>query len=596
MRTLVVVCLFFWAYIASSPVSASVSLPKEGPCQLFGDVKVVTGREAEFPPTRLAEEPSRVRWRPNQDKEPAPGTYWLRFSLTNPGSANVFCVVIPPKLAPLVELYPWGGDEPLARSGWLLPLNQRALSRPLPAIPVSVPPGVTTWLLKVTVLEGAYATPRNLRVEARTQASFYATELRANHLHGIYGGIMLAVVLYNLFLFAALRERVFLLYVLYATSFGLIWLVRAGMALVFLWPSWPRWDHSANFYFIGLAIVAANAFTSEFLGLRRHLPGGYHTLRVLSLASLLCLLGGAWQMYPYVETPLALVAVLTCGVSIVLALRRWSMGNANAGVYLAARGFLLVGTVIYILAFFKVLPTNAVTANAPQVGSAAEMILLAAELRKRIASLRLALEESRQAREMVEAAHLELQKRNMQLTQLSLTDALTGLANRRRLEQVMDEEWRRAFRDESSLALVLVDVDHFKNYNDSLGHQAGDDLLKAFGELLGGFCRRPGDLPARYGGDEFALVLPGLRPEEARIFAEELRSAVVACKWPHPNSPKAAWVTVSCGVTSGKPARGLSAKSLIRFADEGLYMAKRAGRNQVYLRIIGSGEFRAVDG
>ena len=622
MRTLVVVCLFFWAYIAPSPVSATVSLPEEGPCQVFGDVKVVSGREAAFPPSRLAEESSRVTWRPNQDKKPAPGTYWLRFSLTNPGSAHVFCVLIPPKLAPLVELYPWGGDEPLARSGWLLPLNQRAMSRPLPAIPVSVPPGVTTWLLKVTVLEGAFATPRNLRVEARTQASFYATELRANHLHGIYGGIMLAVVLYNLLLFASLRERLFLLYVLYATSFGLIWLVRAGMALAFLWPSWPRWDASAGFYFIGLAVVAANAFTSEFLGLRRHLPGGYHTLRVLSLASLLCLLGGAWQMYPYVETPLALVAMLTCGVSIVLALRRWSMGNANAGVYLAATGFLLVGTVIYILAFFKVLPTNAVTANAPQVGSAVEMVLLAlvlgnrireleeerkeaertysqkleAEVSQRTTSLRLALEESRQAREMAEATHRELQRLNMQLTQLSLTDALTGLANRRRLEQVMDEEWRRAYRHESSLALVLVDVDHFKNYNDSLGHQAGDELLKAFGELLGGFCRRPGDLPARYGGEEFAIVLPGLGPEEARIFAEGVRSAVVACKWPHPNSPIAPWVTVSCGVTSGKPARGLSVKTLIRSADEGLYKAKRAGRNQVHLRFIGSGEFRVVDG
>ncbi|MGQ9494769.1 MAG: 7TMR-DISM family protein, partial [Thermoanaerobaculaceae bacterium] len=288
-----------------------MSRSEEGPCQLFGDVEVVTGRKAGFPPSRLAEDPSRVTWRPNQDKEPAPGTYWLRFSLTNPGSANAFCVLIPPKLAPLVELYPWGGDEPLARSGWLLPLSQRAMSRPSPAIPVSVPPGLTTWLLKVTVPEGAYATPRNLRVEARTHASFYAQDLRANHLHGIYGGIMLAVVLYHLFLFFSLRERLYLLYALHATSFSVIWLVRAGMALAFLWPWWPRWDASANFYFIGLAIVAANTFTSEFLALRRQLPGGYHTLRVLSLASLLCLLGGTWQMYPYVETPLALVALLT---------------------------------------------------------------------------------------------------------------------------------------------------------------------------------------------------------------------------------------------------------------------------------------------
>lgn len=616
------VCLFFWAYIAPSPVSATVSLLEEGPCQLFGDVEVTTGEQGVFPPSRLAKEPSRVTWRPNQDKKPAPGTYWLRLALANPSSVNALCIIIPPKLAPLVELFPWGKDEPLARSGRLLPLSQRAISRPFPALPVSVPPGVTTWLLKLTVPESSSAIPENLRIEVLSPASFYTQDLRANHLQGIYGGIMLTVVLYNLALFVFLRERLYLLYVLYASLFGFIWLVRAGMALVFLWPWWPRWDASATFYAISLAIVAANAFTSEFLGLRNHFPRGHQTLRVLSLASLLCLLGGAWQMYHYVEKPLALVALLTCGVSVFLALRCWSLGIASAGVYLAATGLLMIGTALYILAFFGVLPKNAVTAYAAQVGSAGEMIMLASvlgkrirelqeerreaeriysqrteeEVRQRTASLRLALEESRQAREMAEAARRELQRLNMQLTQLSLTDALTGLANRRRLEQVMDEEWRRAYRDESFLALLLLDVDHFKYYNDTLGHQAGDELLKAFGDFLRGFCRRSGDLAARYGGEEFALVLPGLGPEEARIFAEGLRSAVEAKNWPHPNSPVASWVTVSCGVTSGKPARGVSVKELLRSADAGLYMAKRAGRNQVHLRFIGSGEFRVVDG
>ncbi|MBI5522869.1 MAG: diguanylate cyclase [Desulfarculus sp.] len=165
--------------------------------------------------------------------------------------------------------------------------------------------------------------------------------------------------------------------------------------------------------------------------------------------------------------------------------------------------------------------------------------------------------------------------------QLSLTDGLTGLANRRALDRRLSEEWRRAWREGHALALLMLDLDHFKAYNDSHGHQEGDRVLGAVANVLKAAVRRPGDLAARYGGEEMVALLVGADLEGAMAVAQELRQRVEGLGLAHGASPVAPVVTVSLGVAAARPRPGSRPAELLRAADQALYQAKAGGRNQV---------------
>ncbi len=161
-------------------------------------------------------------------------------------------------------------------------------------------------------------------------------------------------------------------------------------------------------------------------------------------------------------------------------------------------------------------------------------------------------------------------------------DGLTQIANRRRFDEYLSQEWSRHIRMQKPLSLLICDVDHFKLYNDRQGHQAGDDCLKSVAKAINQ-CYRVGDLVARYGGEEFAMVLPQTNRVGAAQVAERVRAAVAAAALPHPASPVCDRVTVSIGVACMTPPPHVpsDARSLIEQADQHLYRAKHLGRNQV---------------
>ena len=183
-------------------------------------------------------------------------------------------------------------------------------------------------------------------------------------------------------------------------------------------------------------------------------------------------------------------------------------------------------------------------------------------------------------RSLAEATR-QLETANVRLEELSQVDPLTGVANRRRFDAELELEWRRMVRTERPLALLLVDVDCFKPYNDTLGHLEGDRCLQRVGELLRRGAGRAGDLVARYGGEEFAVLLPDTGDDAAGAYAERLRARLEQRAIPHPASAVGPFVTASVGVASRVPRRGSSPLELIAAADEALYRAKREGRNRV---------------
>ncbi|MDP1909871.1 MAG: diguanylate cyclase, partial [Hyphomicrobium sp.] len=171
-----------------------------------------------------------------------------------------------------------------------------------------------------------------------------------------------------------------------------------------------------------------------------------------------------------------------------------------------------------------------------------------------------------------------LEEANRNLFMLASTDGLTGLANRRSFDKALVRELARCARDGLPIALLLIDVDHFKSYNDSYGHQEGDECLKRLSHLLRGMARRPGDVAARYGGEEFAVILPNTSADGGQQFAENLRTSVEALNIPHCRSSYGI-VTVSIGMACEIPIGGVDS-AILQHADAALYAAKAKGRNR----------------
>jgi diguanylate cyclase (GGDEF)-like protein len=174
-----------------------------------------------------------------------------------------------------------------------------------------------------------------------------------------------------------------------------------------------------------------------------------------------------------------------------------------------------------------------------------------------------------------------LSEANKELKRLSSMDGLTGVANRRLFDNTLDIEWRRATRNQTRMAIVMMDIDHFKLYNDHYGHLAGDECLKKVAGALQTCLRRPSDLLARYGGEEFVALLPDTDQSGAMLLAKYGRQAVQKLALSHAASPVASVVTISLGVAATVPKNGQKATELVEAADQALYQAKKKGRNQV---------------
>jgi|GEM_PF-951935 len=210
-----------------------------------------------------------------------------------------------------------------------------------------------------------------------------------------------------------------------------------------------------------------------------------------------------------------------------------------------------------------------------------------AQMRQQLQDSFTALEQTnRDLEARVEQRTYELQKANHTLHQLATIDALTGAANRRYFNDYLDQEWQRGIQEQRPLALILCDVDCFKIYNDTYGHQAGDLCLQKVVVAIRQVVQRPADLVTRYGGEEFAVILPNTELEGAKHIAADILRAVSDLQIPHRRSPVLSNVTVSLGVCSIIPSPELSQELLIKTADMALYDAKAAGRNTYEVRSL----------
>ncbi|RBP63873.1 diguanylate cyclase (GGDEF)-like protein [Alkalibaculum bacchi] len=274
------------------------------------------------------------------------------------------------------------------------------------------------------------------------------------------------------------------------------------------------------------------------------------------------------------------LVLLMSGANDIIFLNIWMNDNGPAFLKALIRTGSLssVGQLVFAFANSLLLSKRFSDSLAREEILTAELTEINSNLDELVSQRTKDLEKSK---EKIEQQKLELEKINKNLNQLSFKDCLTGIWNRRKYDETIEIEWRRCLRYKRPIALILLDIDYFKQFNDLYGHMAGDECLIKIGDTLKKSLSRSSDMAARYGGEEFIVLLPDSGKEEAIKIATMLRINIESIKIPHEKSSVSNYVTVSIGVTSTIPNNKSSYDDLFKVVDRALYQAKDAGRNQI---------------
>ena len=376
------------------------------------------------------------------------------------------------------------------------------------------------------------------------------------------GSVLLALALSSLILFGIARRPLYLYYAAYLLAQFFYRANDVGVGAAYLWPGSSMSWSSLNVFLDGVTVVTATLFVRAFLH-TKHISKTLDRINIgIAVVAALYAIAGllnlpfkitwAWN-FGYVYVPIWLL-------SAILA---WRKGEEQAKFFLLAWVALMAGIVAADIKQLGVGRGNFVIefmlSHGPYFGIAIQSTFL---------SLALAVE----LRQLTSA--------KQRFESLAVTDTVTDIANRRVFDDRIRTEWNRALRHGSSLAVLIVDVDFFKPFNDQYGHTAGDHCLRAVAQTGVQCMNRAGDTFCRFGGEEFAAVLPQTDREGALAIAESIRNAIAAMRIPHIHS-SAGIVTVSIGVAADVPTSQNSAAGLVNAADNALYRAKANGRNRV---------------
>ncbi|MBA53656.1 MAG: diguanylate cyclase [Pseudomonadales bacterium] len=543
-------------------------------------------------------------------------TWWLRISISNQEAWKLDRLLeISYPVLDYLSVYILGNNQQQTlHLGDKLPFDQRPINHRNFVMPLQWEPNETLTVYLSVRSSSSIQVPITLWEEQ----SFFNHDRTQTLIHGVYYGIMFVMVVYNLFVYLAVGERNYLYYVLFVCSMPLFLASLSGFAFQYLWPDATRWNDQAILVTLSAAVAFGSLFTHNFLRL-------YELKSPIRYAGFVCAGGAGIIMIMALLLPYNIVirtlipfAGVVCCYGFSSGVFRWYSGGLSAKYYTIAWSSLLGGGIILAFSKYNLLPKNLFTDYATQIGSALEVTLLSFALAERINQERRmrfeaqqdalnterelrhareqALEIQKQATESLEhrvqERTIELEQLNKKLEELSDTDQLTGLKNRRFLDRVLEEEYARCSRYQHSMALLLMDIDHFKHFNDTYGHLIGDECLREVAQAIRKGLRWPSDRPTRYGGEEFCVLLPETAVEGALTVAERIRECVASMEFKVKN--QSVPVTVSIGLMVTVPTTDNDCADMLAKADEALYQSKANGRNRVTLYCVDSDKLSAA--
>ncbi|MCO5110381.1 MAG: diguanylate cyclase [Burkholderiaceae bacterium] len=528
-----------------------------------------------------------------------PSVWWLRLQVSNTSDQPIerLLEVAYARLSHLSFHAPHGdGTYRTIETGTTAPFESRGYPHRHFVFSLRLPPQAEQTLYLRVASTTAFIVP----VRLWEPGAFHTYERSDYAAQAWYFGMAAAMVLFNLLLFIRLKDWLYLQYVGFALSMAFALAAQNGLVKEVFRLESPLWSDLCTTFGYSFALASGMLFMRRMVETPRLLPRldpwlqGFVAFFLIS-PLLFLVTGQALIKAAAVTYLLAMVALMA--VALYAAWRR----QRSAYLFLVAFALLGLGAATNTLRAIGLVPTNVLTANAMQFGSALEMLLLALaladrfnQMRRERAAMQAELLSTQKAlidtlrsteqrlEEHVAERTLALEKANRRLEALSRTDGLTGIANRRRFDEVLASEWARSQRSGEPLALAMLDIDWFKAYNDHYGHLAGDDCLRSVAAVLSSCAARHTDLVARYGGEEFAIVAPGTTAEQMQALALEIQQALAALALAHPTTPSGC-VTLCAGVAAAAATPGTTPDSLVAAADQALYQAKATGRNRVVL-------------
>lgn len=468
-------------------------------------------------------------------------------------------------------------------NGLVVPLSQRPTLSQLPAFSVTLAPGETQSFY---LFAQAKSSEANVGLTIIDRSLFISQQRIALIFYAMFIGALAALVLYNLFLFLSLRDISYFYYVGHTAFFLVFFIAFSGFDLLL--------DVSAQTHFQLFAIAVIGTgflllFTRSLLQtaqwhrlIDRLLRWGAFAFFALAMLAFINI-----EFYAYAVWLTLPAMVIQVWVGVLALKQRLPI----ARYYVFGIGWYIVGMFMLAAQSTGWLPYNELTRYGFLVGTLFEVLLFSLALAYRVKLLQqqrdayqaelIAQQKSENERleQLVVERTSELAKLNRELALLAQRDGLTGLYNRRYFDKAIRQAWQFAQRRQENLCLILCDIDYFKAYNDSLGHQAGDECIQRVVQAMLTEFRQDVEVVARYGGEEFAIVARHCDTALVRQMAEQARMAIVDMRLAHPKSPLG-YVTVSFGLAC-QQASDITVESLIYAADQALYRSKALGRNRV---------------
>lgn len=516
---------------------------------------------------------------------------WLRLTLESTADSDQqWFIHFPYSSLNRIELYGLGPQPLLSGDG--VPLSSRQIAHRDPSFVLSLPAGQQKTLYFKAISGGSLT----LSSQLWSPPAFASYSVSSMAVITLYLGMLLAMAAYNLLLFSVLRERTYLYYVAFVLVFGIGALSFTGIGSRFIWPELGAFGTRILPLSLCLSGLLGVLFIRRFLEIKQHLP---HWYTPLGLIAWLCLAFSLLSLIAPIRVSIqgmSLLAIIAAPVVFACILQAAQRRVPGARVVLLAWSLMIVGVLLLALRNFGLLPSNFLTTYAMHVGSALEMLLLSFALAARFKTLKEQREQAqqsalnaqselvstlreheRQLEAKVAERTSELAEANARLERMAMHDPLTNLANRTALAQHIEEAMRRSQRRREYLAVMLVDLDGFKQINDQLGHETGDAVLQCVAQRMRETAR-DSDFVARLGGDEFVLVAEGmLDRQQAAALAERFLDEL---SLPIELQGQSVAVGASIGITLTRSADP-DMPSLLRQADAAMYKRKRSGRHGV---------------